>query len=95
VVSLWDEFILPHPGLYVISAPTVYLMALLMKYEDIFVRIDILNKDPEVARYAKRKIFTSFHVNLRKLNRWSKEVRMIRVSNRADVLALIQNSKSK
>ena len=74
--------------------PFIYFMALLVKYEDIFTRIDIFNTDKELAQYAKRRILIACHINLRKLSRCSKNIRALRFASKDDVLALVQRCQS-
>ena len=89
------DFLLP-PVLSIAFLPFIYGLALYMTYDGLFRRMDFFNgNDPGLARYAKWKSFTSFHVNLKGLNEWSKEARGLHFDNRSDVLALIQRSISR
>lgn len=88
------DFLLP-PLFTTAFLPFVYLTALFMKYEDIFARIDIANTNSELAGYAKRRILAACHFDLWKLNKFAKEARMLRVSNKDDVLVLIQKCKNR
>jgi hypothetical protein len=72
--------------------PFVYLMALYMQYETLFIRVDFFNTNLELARYAKRKIFTTCHVNLSKLHKFSKNVGRLTVNSKEDVLILIRKT---
>jgi hypothetical protein len=72
--------------------PFVYLMALYMQYETLFIRVDFFNTNRELARYAKQKILTTCHVNLSKLNRFSKNVGSLTVDSKEDVLILIRKA---
>ncbi len=81
------------PLLTFVFLPFVYLMALFMKYENIFVRIDIFNKDLKLAKFAKRKVFTVYHFNLMKLNKWSKETGILKFSSKEDTVSSIQKYK--
>ena len=88
------DFFLP-PVLSLAFLPFVYGLALYATYENIFVRLDFFNKeDPELARYAKWKVLTSYRANLKGLNEWSKSVGILCFKNRSDVLALIHPAKS-
>lgn len=71
--------------------PIIYLMAIYIKYEDIFIRIDIANTDIDLARYAKQKIFFKCHLNLSKLNRISRNLVILKLNNRDDVSNLLRN----
>jgi hypothetical protein len=70
----------------IVLFPFVYIMALVMQYEMIFVHIDFANKNPDVAKYAKRKVLTACHINLPKLNKVSKKAGYPKVNNKIDVL---------
>lgn len=88
------DILLP-PIFSIAFLPFIYGMALYMKYESVFRRIDLLNgEDPNLARYAKWKMFTSFHINMKGLNEWLKEGRSLHVKNRSDVQALMQRPRS-
>jgi hypothetical protein len=52
----------------------------------VFVRIEFANKNPDVSKYAKRKVLTACHINLPKLNKFSKKVGYPKVNNKIDVL---------
>lgn len=88
------DFFLP-PLFSIVFLPFVYLMALYMQYESLFTRIDFANKNSDLAKYAKRKIFTTCHVNLSKLNKLSKNAGFPRVNSKDDVLALMKKAKEK
>lgn len=84
------DFLLPI--LFTIAfLPFTYMMALFIKYESVFIRIDIVNTNKDLARYAKQKIVMACHINLRKLNRLSKEAKMLRFNDKDDVSALLKN----
>ena len=83
------DFLLPIV-LTVTFVPFVYLMALYFRYENIFIRIDRFNKNSELAKYAKKKILTTYHFNLRKLNRWSNKTGILRFNTEEEILTSIQ-----
>ena len=66
--------------------PFIYVMALFMQYETFFIRIDFANKNPDIAKYAKRKVLAACHVNLPKLNKVSKKAGYPKVNDKKDVL---------
>ena len=54
--------------------PFLYLTAIYMAYELLFIRLDIfLKKDDDVAKYAKKRIFLLCNINLSRLNKFAKE----------------------
>jgi len=69
--------------------PFIYFFALYSLYESFFIRIDIFNDDKAISRYAKRKIFTKFHINLRRLRKFTKEVGIMRLKDKKDVQKIL------
>lgn len=87
------SFLLP-PLLTFAYLPFLYFFALIMAYENLFVRLDIFLKDDRMlAKYAKRKIISLCLFSLRKLNRFAKEdvQKFLRLDNKNDVLTMIQD----
>lgn len=67
------SFVLP-PLMTLAYMPFLYIFALIMAYEILFVRLDIfLKNDKKLAGFAKQKIFRLCFLNLGKLNRFAKE----------------------
>lgn len=67
------SFVLP-PLMTLAYMPFLYIFALIMAYEILFVRLDIfLKNDKKLAAFAKQKIFRLCLLNLGKLNRFAKE----------------------
>lgn len=67
------SFVLP-PLMTLAYMPFLYIFALVMAYETLFVRLDVfLNNDKALAGFAKQKIFRLCFLNLGKLNRFAKE----------------------
>lgn len=90
-------FILP-PLLTLAYMPFLYFFALLMAYENLFVRLDIfLKKDENLAKFTKRKILTLCFVNLGKLNKFAKEntQEFMRLNDKNDVLSMIRQFNKK
>jgi hypothetical protein len=79
------DFFLP-PLFSIFLLPFVYVMALFMQYEMFFVRIDIANRNLDNAKFAKRKVIATCHINLSKLNRVSKKAGYPKVNDKKDVL---------
>ncbi|MBW2995406.1 hypothetical protein KY312_03560, partial [Candidatus Woesearchaeota archaeon] len=86
------SFLLP-PILTVVFLPFMYLFTLFAAYEIYFIRLDIFNENKEITRYAKRKIFALCHFNLKRLNKLSKEVKIMKIFNKNDVLTILQRFK--
>ena len=73
--------------------PFLYLFALLMAYESLFVRMEIILKvDQRLAKLAKQKIFALCHFNLVKLNNFSKDItlELVNPSDENDLLNIIK-----
>lgn len=79
------DFFLP-PLFSVVLLPFIYVMALFIQYEMLFIRIDFANKNPDVAKYVKRKVMATCHINLSKLNKVSKKAGYPKVNDKKDVL---------
>lgn len=85
-------FILP-PLLTFAYIPFLYLFALLMAYESLFVRMEIILKvDQRLGKSAKQKIFALCHFNLVKLNSFSKEfiLEIVNLSDENNLLNIIK-----
>lgn len=79
------DFFLP-PLFSIVLLPFIYVMALFVQYETFFIRIDLANGNPDIAKYAKRKVFIACCVNLSKLNKVSKKAGYPKVNDKQDVL---------
>lgn len=79
--------------------PFLYVWALIMSFENLFVHIDIRLKqrDSKLAGYLKRKILILCHLNLTRLNRFARECtkEIGRMRNRNDVNNMIQQFKQR
>jgi hypothetical protein len=83
------DFLLP-PIFTLAFVPYIYGLALFMKYESIFNRIDFVNDDTSLIRYAKRRIVIFFHINLKKLSKWSGKAGILRFGDRDEILARLK-----
>ncbi len=86
------SFALP-PIFTLVFFPFIYFLALYSLYENIFIRLDHFNEDKRITNYAKWKIIAACHFNLRKLRHFSKQTAIMRITNKADVLAAIHSFK--
>lgn len=87
IINLRD-FLLPLV-LSILFIPFIYLMALYVQYENLFVRIDIVNVKSKFVNRAKRKIFFSCFLNLNKLDKFAKNSKNLRIINDIDINALL------
>jgi len=74
VFGNFQAFLLPLL-LTIAFLPFLYVLALFMIYESIFTRfnVSIGNRDKDLLRVTKRKIFSTFGINLSLLNKFLKE----------------------
>jgi len=61
--------------------PFIYLWALFLIYDELFIRININNKDHRIVYFMKKRILTTFHLRLWKLLEWEKQNKNLRVFN--------------
>ncbi len=54
--------------------PFIYLVTLSMNYETLFTRLSFISKEKHVVSYARKRFILTFGINLKKLNKWSKEM---------------------
>lgn len=84
------SFVLP-PLLSFAFIPFLYIFALIMAYETLFVRLDIfLKNDKALAKYAKIKIFKLCFLNLKKLNKFAREssTDLLNLKDKNDIASL-------
>lgn len=74
--------------------PFLYGFAVYIAYESLFNRIDFLiGKDnKQLASFGKRKIIKTFMLNLKKLNKFSKNsgAQLLKINNEEDLIVLIR-----
>lgn len=68
VQTLYD-FAIP-PLLTFLFLPFIYFMVLFISYENAFIRLSLLIKDPHLRRHAKFKSVISFNINVALMKRW-------------------------
>lgn len=87
------DFLLP-PLFTVGLLPFIYLIALYVTYDLIFMRTEHSAMNASLAKYAKRKTFFAFHLNLVALNKWLKRVVMLDFNSREDIVRAIKEFKA-
>ncbi len=65
-------FILPII-LSTLYLPFIYLWALYLTYDELFIRISINNKDQRISNFMKKRLLRTFHLRLWKLLEWEKQ----------------------
>lgn len=92
----FHTFVLP-PLLTLFYIPYLYLFALVMAYETLFIRFNIFIKDKELLSFTKEKIVLLCHINLGKLNRFAQTNtrEIMELSNKNDVWKMTKGFKIK
>lgn len=81
--------------LTVLFIPFIYFAKLVFDYEVLFVRLPVYVKNEELLSYAKKKIVLLCHIDLRKLNRFSKEMsRLWAIENKDDIDRIFRDYRS-
>jgi len=86
--------IILSPLLSILLMPFIYVMALYMQYQEIFVRLSFFVKDPVMVRYAKNRIFMLHKANLKRLNEFSHRVCQMNYGTKEEIDEIICQSKS-
>jgi hypothetical protein len=87
-----------EPILTIGYIPFLYLFALIMVYESLYVRINMFIKNnKDLSSYAKWEIFKLCHFNLAKIIKFSQGtgVEISQISNKKDVSRMISSYKGK
>lgn len=84
------EFLFPVI-LTLLFLPFLYMLATLVSYENVFIRLQMFVQDSELRRFTKLQLVRSFGLNFRALNRWAKRFVEQRPSTREAVLRSIRN----
>ena len=71
--------------------PFIYMMALLIQYETLFMRIDFFTPDKSLSRYAKLKVFLSCNFHLYRLHRFSRKAGILKFRDKDEVIERIQS----
>ena len=66
--------------------PYIYVFALLIQYETLFVRVDILTEDKALSRYVKWKIFLACNLHLCRLHRFSTSAGALKFRSKKEAL---------
>ena len=91
--NLARDFIVPIVyGL--LSIPLIWLVALYSAYEEVFVRVPFVVKEPSLHAFTKFKLLTYMRFDLAALHRWCKIAWEVRPVSKADVLKSIQTAKA-
>lgn len=92
-LSTLTEFLLPIL-LTVLFLPFLYILATVVSYENLFVRLQFLMNDPELRSFTRGQLLRKFGLNFRGLNRWAKRCSRDRPRTREEVLTSIRKSET-
>lgn len=87
------DFSLP-PILFMFYLPFIFLMNLYVNYENAFVRLQFVVKEPSLRAYAKRCAIKAFHFRIELLNRWTRNLNLTNRENRQDIKDAIREVKT-
>lgn len=82
------DFLLPVV-LSILYLPFSYAWALFLAYDNLFRRINVYNRDRELAHHLKKLILLTFHVRLWRLLRWARQTPVPRINNREEAKMLV------
>jgi hypothetical protein len=83
-INNFKEFLLPVV-FTILFLPFIYMLALYLTYDLIFMRISFLIKDKSLARYIRWKTVFSFHLKLNSLNNWHDKIIRAEINSVDDV----------
>ena len=83
-INNFKEFLLPVV-FTILFLPFIYMLALYLTYDLIFMRISFLIKDKSLARYIRWKTVFSFHLKLNSLNKWHDKIIRAEINSVDDV----------
>jgi hypothetical protein len=75
--------------------PFIYVMALYVRYESLFLRLSFFIQDRKLLRFTKWESFRAINFRLNLLNRWAKEVVSLRPQNKEDVRRALADFKTR
>lgn len=93
-LSTLTEFLLPIL-LTMVFLPFLYILATVVSYENLFVRLRFLMNDPELRRFTRVQLLRKFGLDFRNLNLWAKRFGHDRPRTRKEVLTSIRESEAK
>ncbi|KPL78087.1 hypothetical protein ADN00_07890 [Ornatilinea apprima] len=79
--------------LTILFLPFVYVLAVYVVYDSIFMRIKKIVANPKLANYAKWQTLFAFHLNLKALNKWLRKVVVSKLESREAIKQAILSVK--
>jgi hypothetical protein len=89
-MSTLENFIIPIL-LTLTFLPFVYLVAVYVAYENLFIRLQFFIKDPSLLKYTKKRILQVFHFRLVALDEWSKNIYKLNFADYHSVEEALRN----
>jgi len=96
-INLDSFHVLIHPPILTITfIPFLYLFALFMAYETLFLRLGFFVKDRTLLKFIKHQIFRVCNLNLSKINKFSKNNanQLNQVTDKSMAISIISNFKN-
>lgn len=89
-IDTLENFILPIL-LTLTFMPFVYLVAIYVTYENLFIRLQFFIKDPSLLKYTKKRTLQVFHFRLVALDEWSKNIYKLNFTDYQSVEEALRN----
>jgi hypothetical protein len=80
--------------LSILFLPFIYVERVYIKYEDVFIRLRFLIKDPALRKYAQWRVALHCRLDLKMLDRFSQNLKRERPKNQKEVVDLLNRSRS-
>lgn len=90
----FQDFALP-PIMSTAYLPFIYLIALFMTYEVLFIRLGFFVKEPHLLRHTKIRTLTNMNINLSKLKKWSEHITSCDLSSEDSINKAVINFNAK
>ena len=74
--------------------PFLYVCGLYSLYDSIFRRIGVFAENKRIALYAKLRIFLSFGLSLSSVRSWSREMGLLKLSEKIDIVEAIRKYRA-
>lgn len=75
--------------------PFIYVIAIYVRYENLFLRLSFFIKDKELLGFTKKATFRALHFRLNLLNKWAREVTLLRPQNKEEVRSALEDFKTR
>ena len=79
----------------ILYTPFIYCVAIVTKYENVFVQISIMNFNDALAAQFKKAVVLKSGLGLRTLSKWAHQVGSLHVDNQSDIKSLLSKVEGK